>query len=147
MHSPETSLTAVQALRDLLARWTETPPQREQAEQLAIVYVNDDVAHAAASLCALPFITAEGHEARTCAEVLFALASVLQRMDEDGRDVVEDGIYRFLPAISGHHNDADLARALRSLEDALRSTHRNHAADKAAECRRGLERDSDRLRP
>ncbi|GAT65344.1 membrane protein [Planomonospora sphaerica] len=149
--SPQTAVTAVRALRDLLARWLiagerDRSDRADRPEELPVVYVDGVVPRVLESLATAMIASAESRQAQTCAELLRAFAGVAPRLRRDDEraafDATLDGV---LPSVIQHAELPELTEALRDLERVMDEC--GHDASRVARVRALLWESTDRLLP
>lgn len=147
-HSPETALTAVAALRDLLARWIAVSgSERDRRGEVPVVYFDGVVAQAVDALASIGLVTAESREHQTCAEVLTAFAATLPRMPASQRWLLDDAVRRMLPAVVEHAYSKQLDRGLSALSRALREAALDETADRVDQAAGQLLESTRRILP
>jgi uncharacterized membrane protein len=127
VQSPDTSVTAIRALRDLLGRWLiageRHPPG---SSQLPIVYRDGVIEHVLVSFATLIVASSESRQAQTCAEVLRAFARLAPRLGTDeNRALFESALNSALPAVIQHAELPPLTDALGQLERVLTESGRD----------------------
>jgi uncharacterized membrane protein len=126
--NPEAARVGIQALRDLLNRWTQTvlPLARDVGGALPVVYPHRLRQSAMEALVAVLPVTAESHQHHTCSEVIQALAAVLPRLPQDEQDHTVDRLRLVLPdTAAANILSSELKSALDKLGSALRSIGRD----------------------
>ncbi len=118
--NPEVGLLVVHSLRDLLARWSVTDAQVEDAAAvLPVVYADDLPGRVLDAFAALSVAASESLQYQVYAEVLRALASLYDRLPIEQQQRAEDLILRSLSALGEHVLTRDLDDALATLCSAL----------------------------
>jgi uncharacterized membrane protein len=147
VQSPDTSVTAIRALRDLLGRWLiageRHPPG---SSQLPIVYRDGVIEHVLVSFATLIVASSESRQAQTCAEVLRAFARLAPRLGTDeNRALFESALNSALPAVIQHAELPPLTDALGQLERVL--TENGRDASQVRKVRGALREATRRLVP
>ena len=147
-HSPETALTAVAALRDLLARWIAVSgSERERGDELPVVYRDGVLAQAVDALASIGLVTAESREHQTCAEVLTAFAASLPRMPAGEQGLLDDAVRRVLPAVVEHAYSKQLDHALTDLARSLSHAGLDETAGRVDQAAGQLRESTRRILP
>lgn len=133
-HNPQAARLVVAMLRDVLARLIAEPrPEMDAPATTAIVY-NDDLPEALfQTIESLAVVTADSQQHQVAADILFALASLLERLSEDYRSRACDVLLRTLPALASHPPTSVLEAALRTLEETLARIGAHEQASLVAE--------------
>jgi uncharacterized membrane protein len=125
---PEAARAGIQALRDLLNRWTRTvlPPARAVGGALPVVYRHRLLQSVLEALVGVLAVTAESHQHHTCSEVIQALAAVLPQLPRDEQDHTVDRLRQVLAdTAAANILTSELKAALDKLGSALRSSGRD----------------------
>lgn len=148
-HSPETALTAVKAIRDVLARWAAvgSPDPDRYGGEVPVVYLDGVVLKAIDSLTSVCLVTAESRQHQTCAEILTAFAATLPHLDPAQTDHVNEAINLVLPAVVEHAYSAPLERALDRLRRTLAEFGYHTTAGKVAEATQRLRSATEEIHP
>jgi uncharacterized membrane protein len=150
-HSPQTAVTAVRALHDLLARWLvagerDRSDRAETPHEEPIVYTDGVVVRVLGSLARLTVASAESRQAQTCAELMLTFAGIAPRLLNDSdRATFDDALDSCLPAVIQHAEVPRLKEALDKLERVLRQ--QGHEADRVSQVRRLLAEATQQLLP
>jgi uncharacterized membrane protein len=150
-HSPQTAITAVRALHDLLARWL-VAGERDRSDRAdgpaeePIVYTDGVVPRILGTLARVTVAAAESRQAQTCAELMLAFAGVAPRLQNDSdREIFDTALDSCLPSVIQHAEVPKLTEALDKLERVL--AEQGHEAGRVSDVRRLLSEATRRLLP
>jgi uncharacterized membrane protein len=149
--SPNTAITAIRSLRDLVGRWLiagerDRSDRSERPDELPIVYVDGAVNRILVSFSTLVVASSESRQVRTCAELLLSFARLAPRLESRlDIDTFDRALDASLPAVIQHAEVPLLRDALDELVAALEDT--GHDASRVVEVRELLAEATRRLLP
>ena len=123
--SPNTGITAIRALRDLLGRWLisgerDRSERSDTDEDLPIVYVDGAAERAITSLATLVVASAESRQTQSCAEILKAFSSIAPRLESRSeRDLFQQCIVSVMPSVIQQAELPPLTDALEELAEVM----------------------------
>ena len=141
-HNPQAARLVVAQLRDVLARITVEREHDTSPPDTAIVYPDNVPEVLMQTLESLAVVTADSQQHQIAADIVEALATLLDRLSDQYRERAVDVLMRTLPALASHPPTLKLEQALRSLHDALQRAGARDAAKLVGE---GLERLRERI--
>lgn len=162
--NPSPGLLAIRTVRDLLARWAEAgdptpaggprssePPRAagdDEDRPLPVVYVDDVIARAFDALESMGVAASESKQHQSIAEVLRAVASLVERLPADQRRRSVEVVERMLPTLESHVRTRPLDDALAATAEYLDAAGEHRAAAKVRAARDAREeRDAESERP
>jgi uncharacterized membrane protein len=125
--SPLVGAIAMRMLVDLFSRWVLEPPLDPvpEHEVLPVVYPDLVVVVVGGDLLRIPLVSTQGH-ATPSAEVMLAVADVIQDVPTRYADMIEDRLWRILPVLEAQVAfPAHLERSARHLVQAMRACGRD----------------------
>lgn len=117
--NPAPGLLTIRSLRDVLARWCAEPPERDPAEPVPVVYVDNTVGRLFDAFETIAVVSSESMQHQTYTEVVRTFTVMYDRLPSDQRRRAEDLIMRILSALGDHVLTAELDAALNALGDML----------------------------
>lgn len=118
--NPAPGLMAIRRLRDLWARWLDEAKDAPWAEQCLPIVYNDDIFQSVLDAFeSLAVAASESLQHQSLAEIMQALAIMVDRLPVDQRKRVEDISLRLLSSLGEHVLTRQLDEALSALVQAL----------------------------
>lgn len=140
--NPSPGLLVVDALRDVLARWSAEPDlaEIERSSTSPVVYADDVVAEIMDAFESIAVVASESMQHQTFAAVTAAVATMLSRLPVEYRSRAEDLVLRLLPALGDFVLTAPLDDALSTLAAAFAALDLDETATAVRAAHAGLAR-------
>ena len=127
-HNPQAARLVIAQLRDVIARFVVEHDRFEPDPDTAIVYHDDVPGVLMGTVESLAVVTADSQQHQVAADILQALAGLLDVLPQEYRERATELLMRTLPALASHPPTLVLERALQSLHEALQRTGEESAA-------------------
>lgn len=125
--NPETGLFVINAVGDVLSRWTEEHPQRRQ-ETLPFVYRDEVVMSAINVLESLAIASRESLQHQGIALILETITEVIPRMNQRMLHRTDELLQRAIPVLQEQPLSARLDRAMSDLVATLTKRGETHVS-------------------
>jgi uncharacterized membrane protein len=141
---PDAGILTIQALRDILARWSE-PRAADDATTVPVVYADNVMPQLLNAFESLAVVASESMQHQSYAEIVRTFDLLYERLPADTRHRTEDIILRTLSGLGDQILTAELERALLAWIATLRQFGRNDTADAIADAHERLARTVGKL--
>jgi uncharacterized membrane protein len=122
--NPAPGIAAIQNLRDLLARWSQSDNGEPGDDSKAIVYPDNVMSSLFDALESLAVVASEAMQHQTYATILRAIETTFERIPAPDQQRTEELLLRTLPALGDHVLTAELDGALTGVENTLERSGR-----------------------
>lgn len=126
--NPQPGILVCQALRDIIARWSE-PGESSEDRSSPVIYDDRVPGAAIATLESLTVVSSESMQHQTLAEIMRTFALLLPELSPDRADQVAGIVLRSLSSLGEHVLTRELEDALDVLSQALAATGHDAAAE------------------
>ena len=135
--NPTPGLLTIRSLRNILARWSEEPPETD-VKTLPVVYTDNTFAALMDTFETLGVVSSESMQHQNFIEVIRSLGLLMHRLPAPIRLRAEDTILRLLSVLGDHVLTNEMETALITLSAKLRSLDMNITAAAVDEARATL---------
>jgi uncharacterized membrane protein len=141
---PDAGILAIQALRDILARWSE-PRTPNATNPVPVVYTDNVMPKLLDAFESLAVVASESMQHQSYAEIVRTFDLLYQRLPADSQRRTEDIVLRTLSGLGDQILTAELERALLAWIATLRHAGRNDVAAAIASAHEKLARTVGKL--
>ena len=136
--NPAPGRATINALHDLLARWSANGESHGNDPPLPVVYPDNVLESVFGGFESLTVVASEAMQHQTCAGILNALTVTYERLQPAARRRVEDLVLRSLSGLGDHVLTADLDEALAAMAQAFDADGASDTAQAIRAARNGL---------